>query len=566
MKLSIAQKFIVPAILLVLALGGIILFNNYRETYSTIYSGKLKSLTNLVDSAYGILEYYDNLVKKGEMTLIQAQKEVQTIIPQMRFDNGNYFFGYDMQGMNTIPFGTVKVGDDKINLKDSVGREIVRDMIVLLKRDGKGEYLYLWDRSEKEKQIPKLSYVKLFSPWNWFIGTGIYIDDVRAETETEFFKQLILFGSIIIVIFLILFFIGKNIKKRIQKMEKTVEVFGNGNLSVNFDEAGHDEVSKISKSLNIMASNLKNILKDITESSAQIGQSSQSLASIAEQTNAGSEELSGQSSKIVSNTENASANVEEMTSGIEEVASSAQLLSKSAQELSQAAGKTLNAAKTGVSSIKDISFTIDDAMKKSKITLSNTQQLNERSENVGKIVDTINSITEQTNLLALNAAIEAARAGEAGKGFAVVAEEIRKLAEESSKATSQIADILGEIKSKSVEVNKATQENSGAVEKIDLEMKKMSSEFEKIEEMVTTMNAGIESITSTTEEQSASAQEMSAAMVKVASLIKEINEQIKSMSSAIVEQSEGAQHVSASAQELSALAENLNANTNKFKV
>lgn len=162
MKLSISQKFIVPAILLVLALGGIILFNNYRETYSTIYSDKLKSLTDLVDSAYGILEYYDNLVKKGEMTLIQAQKEVQTIIPQMRFDNGNYFFGYDMQGKNTIPFGTVKVGEDKIDLKDSVGREIIRDMLVLLRKDGKAEYLYLWDRNEKEKQIPKLSYVKLF--------------------------------------------------------------------------------------------------------------------------------------------------------------------------------------------------------------------------------------------------------------------------------------------------------------------------------------------------------------------------------------------------------------------
>ncbi|MCP5454992.1 MAG: methyl-accepting chemotaxis protein [Thermotogae bacterium] len=375
--------------------------------------------------------------------------------------------------------------------------------------------------------------------------------------------MLIIVGIIASVI---TFFISRNIRNAFKNIKDNIEKFSSGDLKVVFKTKGKDEIAYIENSLDDMTLKLKETMSAIKDTIKSVDTSSEELSSISEEFSSGVEDLSQQSVKINENASNASDNIQELTSGIEEVAASAQMVSKSAQELNESALKTTDSAEKGSKTIEIMADNVSKAGEASKESQLNVNTLTEKVENVGKIIEAINSITEQTNLLALNAAIEAARAGEAGRGFAVVADEIRKLAEESSKATEQISSMLGEIKDKTKKVNQSTEQSSEIVEKINEEMKTVSYEFDNIKKMVEFMNTGIENLTATSEEQSASAEEMSAAMMKVASIISDISSDIEVSANTIKTEAEGSKQISQSAENLAVMSENLNSKIAFFKL
>jgi len=197
---------------------------------------------------------------------------------------------------------------------------------------------------------------------------------------------------------------------------------------------------------------------------------------------------------------------------------------------------------------------------------ASVRKFNDSTGEMGNILKTISNVAAQTNLLSLNAAIEAARAGESGKGFAVVAEEIRKLAEESKKATHEINDILTVIKEKSESANKATSVTAGMIKNIDGETQNTFKQFEDIEKKVQNINTMINNLSHSIEEQSLSTQEITNAINNVAKTVKEISDQVKDANSAISNQSSGAQQVSSSASILAELSDKLLEQISSFKV
>ncbi|HOO74921.1 MAG: methyl-accepting chemotaxis protein [Thermotogae bacterium] len=423
-----------------------------------------------------------------------------------------------------------------------------------------GHIEYAYDKTDK------IAYYQKMKSTGWIFYTVVDKKEVEKEPLSGLFLNLIITGIFTVVIILIAIYLTKKvISKPLKNMSELVEKFGKGDLTTDFNYNSKDEIGIIAGSLESMRKKIKDTIGEIKNSSEKTQVSASELSSVSSELSALSEELSSQVQNISESSENVSSNVDIVSNGVSEIAESANLISKSAQELSQAAGNTTEAAEGGVKSIKSVSKTIGEARTQSKDTETNVKELRDKAENVGKIIDTINSITEQTNLLALNAAIEAARAGEAGKGFAVVADEIRKLAEESSKATDQIAMILGEIKDKSIKVNNATLKNVEIIETIDDEMEKISEQFDKIQKMVINMNAGIESLTATSEEQSASTQEMSSSMNDVVSVISDITHQLSESTKALNEQTQGIININENAEKLSEMADNLNEQIKYFK-
>jgi len=420
--------------------------------------------------------------------------------------------------------------------------------------------------TKPDGEVDYAFYAPIRTAKGWSFGVSVPEKQVLAQVNHLSIMVLTLFAVLIAVAAVLIFFVASSISKPIRALASKAIEFGKGDLTVKFEVKGKDEVAQMAQALTQMADALRESMRAIDESSVQVNSSAQSLASTAEELSASSEELASQMEEVNKSAQNASASIQEVTSGIEEVAASAQNVSKAAQQLTERSSQVSMAAKEGDNAIKSIVEMIRQAKDKAEQTANVVGELSEQAKNIGQILQTINSIAEQTNLLALNAAIEAARAGEAGRGFAVVADEIRKLAEESKKATNQIGQILGQISQGAMKADNATKETVQVVEDMSKQSNVVVEQFNKIMGQINNIASQIESLAASAQEQSAAAEEMSSAMDTATKSITVIAQQMEEMTQAVRQQASGVQNVSSLSEELSSIAESLVEQVRKFKI
>ena len=225
----------------------------------------------------------------------------------------------------------------------------------------------------------------------------------------------------------------KNLRDYISEIDKTLDNVAKGNFDINIEYEYKGDFINIKKSLINIISSMNETFKEIKEATVQVKGGSEQVASTAQTLSQGAAE---------------------QASGIEE-------LTASIGEINEEVQNSANNAKDTNKIAYDLGEQIQGSNEKMKEMLYAMNEIENSSRNIKEVITTIDSIAEQTNLLALNAAIEAARAGEAGKGFAVVAEEVRKLAEESSKAVKNTAELI-EGSMKSVENGKVIADTTAS--------------------------------------------------------------------------------------------------------
>ncbi|MFJ8259233.1 methyl-accepting chemotaxis protein [Peribacillus asahii] len=399
----------------------------------------------------------------------------------------------------------------------------------------------------------------------WKIGGTMYVSEISDSASPIFNRTLLVIVVAIILGALVVFFIIKSIIKPIKILKEKAITVSRGDLRERIDVQTTDEIGQLGQAFNDMQESLRTLIKQVEFSAEQVASSSEQLTANSEQTSVATElvaesiqEVAGSAERQTSGIDRNAQALTEISIGVSKIAES----SASVLELSQHTSIQAEEGGKAVVNTRDQMNSIHESVVESDNMI---QSLNERSQQIGAILDVITEIANQTNLLALNAAIEAARAGEQGKGFAVVAEEVRKLAEQSQRSVQQIFELIQGIQSdteSSVHIMKRVSDQVQDGVKVSDDA---IGKFDQILQSVKKITPQMEEVSATAQQMSAGVQEVTATANEMAVIAKGNAETSEEVAASTEEQLASMEEISASAKMLSSMAEELKELITKFK-
>lgn len=429
-SVSISRRLwliLVVSVLMFLILAATLL----KQTHDDLYRAKAEKTMHVVQTASGILGYYQGLEAAGSLTREAAQQQALKQIKGLRYSQSDYFWINDLQPVMIMHLTNPKLDGQNLSaIRDPDGFAVFNEMVTLVKSQGAGMVNYRWPKPGASEPVKKTSYVQLFQPWGWILGSGVYVDDVAAEFEAQLLSTGLFIAGIVLVMVLLLTLIVRSIVRPLKAAVGAMADIASGesDLTRTLETHGKDEITELGTHFNAFVAKLRNVVSLLQNSSMALGIAASESGSNAEQAQNRSLQQSQQMDLVATA-------VNEVTYGVQDVAKNAEHAASEMRDAESRAQQGQINIDNSLHQIEHLSGTIGQAV-------DVMHNLSSESTKIGSVLEVISSIADQTNLLALNAAIEAARAGEQGRGFAVVADEVRLLAQRTQKSTAEIQAII----------------------------------------------------------------------------------------------------------------------------
>jgi len=327
-----------------------------------------------------------------------------------------------------------------------------------------------------------------------------------------------------------------------------------------------DEVGQLTKEFDAMANHLHRLVKNISEATTQLAESSSSLNMGAEEAAKVTEQITGSVENVAQGAEHQSQLIDKTMLGVQQMAAAIDQVGNNSMAVAQSVAKTVEAATAGEKSADSVKKQMDTIESTVESSAAAVKKLGDRSQEIGQIIDTISGIAGQTNLLALNAAIEAARAGENGKGFAVVAEEVRKLAEQSKDAAAQIGAMISEIQQETGKAVLAMNKGSEEVKLGADVVEGAGRNFKDINSLVNAVSMQTTEISAAIQEMMANSQEIEHAVKEIDQVGKQAVGKTQTVSAATEEHAASIEEILAASENLADTAKSLRSAVEFFKV